>query len=77
MVYEDFMAYDSGIYKYTEGSLLGGHAVKVIGWGVENGIPHWIAANSWGDNWGEQGFFRIQQGECSFEKQFIAGTPKV
>jgi cathepsin B len=71
------MAYKSGIYKYTRGSLLGGHAVKIIGWGVENGINYWIVANSWGAGWGEAGFFKIQQGECSFEYKFITGDPIV
>ena len=33
MVYEDFYNYKSGIYSYVSGSLLGGHAVKIIGWG--------------------------------------------
>ena len=77
LVYEDFIAYSSGIYKYTEGSLLGGHAVKVLGWGTENGIEYWIAANSWGEKWGENGFFKIQKGECGFEREFITGTVTV
>jgi len=36
-VYEDFLTYKTGVYKHTTGSLLGGHAVKCLGWGVENG----------------------------------------
>jgi len=76
MVYEDFMQYKSGIYSHSSGKLLGGHAVKIIGWGVENGIEYWIAANSWSEKWGEKGFFRIKFGECGFESQVIAGNPK-
>jgi len=74
-VYEDFMGYESGIYRHTSGGVLGGHAVKIVGWGVENGVKHWIAANSWGTTWGESGFFRIQEGICGFDSQLIAGTP--
>lgn len=37
------------------GKYLGGHAVKVIGWGSENGTPYWLVANSWNANWGLQG----------------------
>jgi C1A family cysteine protease len=70
------MAYKSGIYKFTQGKFLGGHAVKIIGWGTENGINYWIVANSWGTKWGEEGFFRIQQGECSFENIAIAKKKK-
>ena len=37
-VYEDFMSYSSGIYTHTTGDMLGGHAVKITGWGVEDGM---------------------------------------
>lgn len=33
-VYEDFMSYSGGVYHHTSGKQLGGHAVKIIGWGV-------------------------------------------
>lgn len=36
-VYADFVSYKSGVYKHTTGQLLGGHAIKVLGWGVEDG----------------------------------------
>jgi cathepsin B len=38
------------------------HAVRLIGWGVENGTAYWLIANSWGPKWGEMGFFRIRRG---------------
>ena len=44
-----------GVYKYTTGSELGGHAVKMIGWGVENGTPYWLVVNSWNSDWGDNG----------------------
>ena len=31
-VYQDFMSYKSGIYKHSSGGILGGHAVKAVGW---------------------------------------------
>ena len=77
MVYEDFMHYKSGVYEYTHGKKLGGHAVKIIGWGVENGNEYWIAQNSWGEAWGEQGFFRIKFGECLFDSNAFAGQANV
>jgi len=58
-VYEDFTSYDGGIYKHTEGQYLGGHAVKIVGWGQLGDTTYWIVANSWGPSWGESGFFRI------------------
>jgi len=43
------------------------HAVVLIGWGEEqqeNGevIPYWLVQNSWGPDWGEDGYFRIRRG---------------
>jgi len=32
-VYEDFYNYKSGVYHYVSGKFLGGHAVKILGWG--------------------------------------------
>jgi cathepsin B len=48
-VYQDFLSYKSGVYKYTTGGLLGGHAVKIVGWGVDSAskLPYWLVANSW------------------------------
>ena len=63
MVYSDFPAYKSGIYAHSNGTLLGGHAVKVIGWGTEAGVDYWTVANSWNTWWGEEGFFRIVRGD--------------
>jgi hypothetical protein len=70
------------------------HVVSIIGWGIDGGIPYWIASNryslacslphcslyrevlqraahshapllstpSWGPDWGEDGYFRIERG---------------
>lgn len=58
-VYEDFLTYKSGVYKHTTGSYLGGHAIKVLGWGVEGGEDYWLCANSWNNEWGANGYFKI------------------
>jgi len=76
-VYADFMNYKSGIYVQKSDELLGGHAVKAVGWGNENGVDYWVVQNSWGPAWGESGFFRIKMGECGFESQIIAGDAYV
>lgn len=72
-VYQDFMSYKGGVYQHTSGSMLGGHAIKAIGWGTENGVDYWIMANSWGTSWGEQGFFRIKRGDCGINNQMTFG----
>jgi len=79
-VYEDFADYESGVYQHITGENLGGHAIKIIGWGVtDDGIKYWIIANSWGTNWGEKGFFRIvrRQDECNIESVVNTGIPKL
>ena len=75
IMYEDFLLYKEGIYRHLMGKGLIGHAVKIIGWGTENGVPYWLCANSWGRKWGEVGFFRILRGqnECSIEEAVFAG----
>ncbi|KAK6731331.1 hypothetical protein RB195_007666 [Necator americanus] len=74
-VYEDFKLYKRGIYKHKEGIQTGGHAVKIIGWGKENGTDYWLIANSWSKDWGESGFFRMVRGEndCEIEDMITAG----
>jgi cathepsin B len=74
MVYQDLYAYNSGIYRYVSGDKLGGHAVRVIGYGVEKGVKYWLMANSWGRNWGENGFFRMVRGtnECESESNYFS-----
>jgi cathepsin B len=76
-VYSCFMSYSGGVYTRQSNEVLGGHAVKVIGWGTENGVPYWLVCNSWGTNWGENGNFKIIRGinNCGFEQECEAGLP--
>lgn len=55
-VYSDFENYAGGVYSHTTGKPMGGHAVKMLGWGVDNGTPYWLVANSWNPYWGEKGY---------------------
>jgi len=72
-VYQDFSAYDSGVYEHVYGDARGGHAVAIVGynddWGNET-EGYWICKNSWGKNWGENGYFRIKYGECGLGTTF-------
>lgn len=78
-IFADFPTYKSGVYHYVAGEYLGDHAVRIIGWGRENGTDYWIAANSWNKQWGEDGFFRIKRGgnECGIESYITGGIPEV
>jgi len=76
-VYADFVTYKSGVYRHTSGAALGGHAVKIVGWGTLNGDKYWKIANSWNPNWGDMGYFLILRGvnECGIEDEVDAGVP--
>jgi len=76
-VYQDWTRYTSGVYKAASGQMLGAHAVRIIGWGVEDGEKYWLVANSFGAKWGDRGTFKIARGrgECGIEEAVVAGLP--
>ncbi len=70
MVRSDLFSYSSGVYSPSKSAhVVAGHAVSVVGWGVDRGVPYWLCQNSWGAAWGEQGFFWIVWGAdaCGIE----------
>jgi len=67
-VYTDFFYYSSGVYTYTSGTLEGYHAIVLIGY--NDAGQYFIAKNSWGTIWGEQGFFQIGYSEVAGMSQF-------
>ena len=72
MVYEDLMHYKSGIYSYTTGKKLGGHAILLVGY--NDAEQYFIVKNSWGTGWGENGFFRIAYSEIGSVTNFGLNT---
>ncbi|KAH7944829.1 hypothetical protein HPB49_000815 [Dermacentor silvarum] len=45
-------------------------------WGTVNGVPYWVVANSWNQDWGDKGYFKILRGndECGIEDDINAGV---
>ena len=72
VIYEDFLQYQSGIYSHVTGLVEGGHAVIIVGY--DDAEQAWIVKNSFGQDWGENGFFRIKSGtnECDIEDEVYA-----
>jgi C1A family cysteine protease len=76
-VFDDFLFYSGGIYN-SPGDLinLSGYAVvRVLGWGQEGDKyhPYIIGALSWGTDWGEQGYFRMDPTCCELNSTLMIG----
>jgi cathepsin L len=59
-----FQLYEGGIYDDpTCSSINLNHAIGVVGFGVEDATQYWIVRNSWGEDWGEEGYMRLVRGK--------------
>lgn len=77
----DFFHYRGGVYKGTKTKVVmknrwepTNHAVVAVGYGTENGVKYWKVKNSWGTDWGEGGFFRIERGTDASEIESMASA---
>ena len=54
-----FQSYSSGILTSSLCGTTIDHAVEIVGFGIDNNTKYWTVRNSWGADWGEEGYFRI------------------
>ena len=72
--YEDFQKLDGSencfdkIYKYDKKSnYTGGHAVVIVGYGYEQSKYYWLIQNSWGADFCQKGFAKVEFSEIGIE----------
>jgi cathepsin L len=56
----DFQFYESGVMTGECGTNLD-HGVLTVGYGVLDGIDYWKVKNSWGPDWGDEGYILIER----------------
>jgi cathepsin H len=62
----DFRNYKYGVYSSNvcrNSTMDVNHAVLAVGFGkTQEGVDYWVVKNSWGADWGDQGYFKIKRG---------------
>ena len=57
------------------------HSVVVVGWGIENingkDVKYWLLQNSWGENWGEEGYMKFLRGTDHLSIESICEAGKI
>ncbi|KAI4296896.1 hypothetical protein L6164_036816 [Bauhinia variegata] len=72
---DEFRHYAGGVFSGPCSNNLN-HGVTLIGYGTsDNGTKYWLIKNSWGENWGEDGYMKLlrdsdnPEGLCGIAKQ--------
>lgn len=51
--------YDGGVFNSCKQDATINHAVLLVGYGEDKGEKYWVIRNSWGADWGENGYMRL------------------
>jgi len=73
---EAWMSYTSGVFTADECQGQIDHCVQATGYNTASSTPYWIVRNSWGADWGVNGFIWLQYGQntCSLGDVVTAVT---
>jgi len=68
----DFQRYTVGIYDNPTCPKRVDHVISIIGYGTEGGRKYWLVKNSWGTDWGKDGFGKVLRGvnQCGIVSDF-------
>ncbi|CAN7064388.1 unnamed protein product [Brassica oleracea var. botrytis] len=59
---DSIIHYSSGVYDEPYCGINMNHAVTIVGYGTSpEGKDYWLAKNSWGASWGENGYVRLRR----------------
>jgi C1A family cysteine protease len=70
VVYDDFFDYNGDVYEHpgSDPDPMN-HLVAIVGY--DDAQNCWICKNSWGTNWGEDGWFKIAYGDCKIGQEIV------
>jgi len=75
---EPWQDYTSGILMASDCSTSLDHCVQLVGYDMTVSTPYWLVRNSWGADWGENGYIRLQYGQdtcgCADEATYATGA---
>ena len=61
---DTFRFYSTGVYEDEKcAGDSPNHAVLAVGYGEEDGTAYWTLKNSWGSDWGKEGYIHMKRGE--------------
>jgi C1A family cysteine protease len=60
---EPWQDYTGGVLMASDCSNQLDHCVQLVGYDMTQSTPFWIVRNSWGADWGENGYIRLQYGQ--------------
>jgi cathepsin F len=60
---EPWQDYTGGVLMASDCDTQLDHCVQLVGYDLTQSTPFWIVRNSWGTDWGENGYIRLQYGQ--------------
>eukprot|EP00933_Yihiella_yeosuensis_P019146 TRINITY_DN1553_c0_g1_i1.p1 TRINITY_DN1553_c0_g1~~TRINITY_DN1553_c0_g1_i1.p1 ORF type:complete len:418 (+),score=95.55 TRINITY_DN1553_c0_g1_i1:126-1379(+) len=71
-----WMSYNGGVFNECKQDATINHAVLAVGYGRDNELneDYWLIRNSWGGEWGEEGYIRIKRHQSDSGDEGYCGT---